>query len=132
MPKKLIRFVAVLAFVLSLFGSSGVAHAAPSPLRSHSLVPSNSPALQPLPAPSLNTGPSAQLGVQFVHVVTAANLGGPGSHVTIISNALIDGNPNAIILVTPDYNPGGLGGIYDNHPIGVYYSGGTGGSSTRI
>ena len=31
------------------------------------------------------------------------------------------GNPDAVILVTPNWNPGGQGGLYHDHPIGVYY-----------
>lgn len=37
-----------------------------------------------------------------------------------------DGNPNAVIFITHNWNPNGVGGIYDNHPLGVYYQGGTG------
>jgi hypothetical protein len=33
-----------------------------------------------------------------------------------------DGDPNAILFVTPNWNPGGVGsGVYDNHAIGVYF-----------
>ena len=42
---------------------------------------------------------------------------------TMIDNALTNDNPNAIVVVTPNYNPGGVGGTYDNHPIGVWYDG---------
>ena len=27
------------------------------------------------------------------------------------------------MIVTPSWNPGGVGGVYDNHPIGVWYDG---------
>jgi hypothetical protein len=56
----------------------------------------------------------------FVHKATAANI---LSHSTIIDYPLTNGNPNAIIFVASNYNPGGVGGVYDNHPIGVFYDG---------
>jgi len=54
----------------------------------------------------------------FVHQASAANT---ISHVTFIDHPLTNGNPTALVLVTPNYNPGGGGGTYNNHPIGVYY-----------
>ena len=33
------------------------------------------------------------------------------------------GKPGAVVLVTPNWNPGGVGGLYHDHPIGVYYYG---------
>jgi hypothetical protein len=62
------------------------------------------------------------LGVQFVHIATAESI--YASYTTIIDNPLTNGNPNAIILVTPNDNPGNVGGINDPHPIGVMYSSG--------
>ena len=60
-------------------------------------------------------------GARFVHTATAANTS--GNH-TYIDHPLTNNNPNAIVLVTPNWNPGGVGNTYNNHPIGVYYSGG--------
>jgi hypothetical protein len=57
----------------------------------------------------------------FVHKATAANTSG---HITTIDYPLTNNKPNAILLVTPNWNPGGVGGTYNNHPIGVYYTGG--------
>jgi len=54
----------------------------------------------------------------FVHKATTVI-----SHSTIIDYPLTNGKPNAIILVTPNLNPGGVGGTYDDHPIGVFYDG---------
>ena len=45
------------------------------------------------------------------------------SDYTTIDNPLTNGNPNALLLVTPNWNPGGVGGIYNNHAIGVWYTG---------
>lgn len=56
----------------------------------------------------------------FVHTTTAANTSG---HVTLINHPLSNGNPNAILIVTPNWNPGGVGGTYNNHAIGVWYTG---------
>jgi hypothetical protein len=60
-------------------------------------------------------------GARFVHTATAANTS--GNH-TYIDHPLTNNNPNAIVLVTQNWNPGGVGNTYNNHPIGVYYSSG--------
>jgi NADH:ubiquinone oxidoreductase subunit len=57
----------------------------------------------------------------FVHTATAANISG---NWTPIDHPLTNDNPNAIVLVTQNWNPGGVGSTYNNHPIGVWYSGG--------
>ena len=57
----------------------------------------------------------------FVHTATAANI---TSNWSYIDHSLTNENPNAIVLVTQNWNPGGVGGTYNNHPIGVWYSGG--------
>ena len=57
----------------------------------------------------------------FVHKATAANI---SSNWTTLDHPLTNGKPNAILLVTPNWNAGGVGGTYDNHPIGVWYVGG--------
>lgn len=57
----------------------------------------------------------------FVHQATASNI---SLHTTTVDHPLLNGNPNAIVLVTQNYNPGGVGGTYNSHPIGVYYSSG--------
>jgi hypothetical protein len=40
-----------------------------------------------------------------------------------LDDPALDGNPNALAIVTPNWNPGGTGGAYLNHPIGVMYDG---------
>jgi hypothetical protein len=57
---------------------------------------------------------------QFSHVTTSTNT---SNHVTTLSHPGLDGNSSARIIVTPNRNPGGLGGVDNNHPIGVYYTG---------
>lgn len=57
----------------------------------------------------------------YTHTATSGTITGD---YTILDNADANGNPNAIVSVTPIYNPGGgSGGVYDNHPIGVWYTG---------
>ncbi len=56
----------------------------------------------------------------FVQTVTVANSVG---NWTNLSNSITNGNPNVTVLVTPNWNPGGVGGVYDNHAIGVWYTG---------
>jgi hypothetical protein len=57
----------------------------------------------------------------FVHRVTPQNLcGGNG---TWIEHPAARGNPDAVILVTPNWNPGGQGGLYHGSALGVYYCG---------
>lgn len=55
----------------------------------------------------------------FVHHATSSNR---SNNWTEIDHPLTNGNPQAIILVTPNWNPGGGGlGTYNNHAIGVFY-----------
>jgi hypothetical protein len=57
----------------------------------------------------------------FVHTATAGN---SGINFTAIDNPLANGNPHAIILVTPNWNPGSYCACVNaNFPIGVGYVG---------
>jgi len=58
-------------------------------------------------------------GARFVHTATATNTSGSS---TYIDHPLTNENPNAIVLVTQNWNPGGISGVYNDHPIGVWYS----------
>jgi hypothetical protein len=58
----------------------------------------------------------------FIWRASAANSAGD---YTIIDNPATNGNPNLVILVTHNWNPGGVTGVYENHRLGVYYIGGT-------
>jgi hypothetical protein len=76
---------------------------------------------------SINQGaiavPGAGLGTftpVFIHRATAGNTSG---QVTVIDNPLTNGDPSAILIVTQNWNPGGVGGTYNTHPIGVFYNG---------
>jgi len=54
----------------------------------------------------------------YTHVATASNSSGDS---TYLDNVYTNNNPYALIWVTPNYNPGGKGGVYNNHNIGVWY-----------
>jgi len=59
------------------------------------------------------------LGVQFAHIATTDRIVGSN---TFIRHYATDGQPNALLFVTPDVQPGGIGGFVPNtHPIGVWY-----------
>jgi hypothetical protein len=45
--------------------------------------------------------------------------------VLYIDHPATNGNPWARLIVTPNWNLGGAGGVYNNHFIGVYYAGST-------
>jgi hypothetical protein len=59
----------------------------------------------------------------FVHRVTAANVDAFGPHRTTITHPLCDGDPNAILIITHNYNPSATGGILDTNQSSVYYNG---------
>jgi hypothetical protein len=56
----------------------------------------------------------------FIHRATAGNITG---NYTTINHPHCNGDPNAILIVTQNWNPGGGGGTYNNHSIGVFYTG---------
>jgi hypothetical protein len=66
-----------------------------------------------LVVPSNNVGTAV-----FVQTSTTANTNGD---YTLINNPLTNGRPGARIEVTQNWNPGGVGGAYNNHNIGVWY-----------
>lgn len=108
MSTKSVRFVAALIIVASIVGNRQVAWAGRN-------------AMSGADAPSF-VPPASSLGVQFVHFATAANT---SSQYTIIDHPLANGHPDAILLVTPNWNPGeDFDGVYDDHPIGVWYTSG--------
>ncbi len=55
----------------------------------------------------------------FTHTATVGTLGG---NVTFIDHPLANGHPNALVLVTQNYNPDGIGlGVDNNHHVAVFY-----------
>ncbi len=54
----------------------------------------------------------------FVHRAVPENT---RANSTYLDHPLINGDPNAILYVTQNWNPGGGDGTYNSHPIGVWY-----------
>jgi hypothetical protein len=54
----------------------------------------------------------------FVHRAGPADIFG---NVTYLDDPLLNGGPDADVSVTPNWNPGGDGGVYNDHPVGVLY-----------
>jgi len=66
---------------------------------------------------NVSVQPSSVSGL-FIHTATAAN---STANYTRMDNAFLNNNPNAIAFVTPNWNPGGIGGTFNNQAIGVFY-----------
>jgi hypothetical protein len=56
----------------------------------------------------------------FTHTANASNSSGD---YTLLDNPNSNGNPNAILSVTQNWNGSRTGGVYNNHNIGVWYTG---------
>lgn len=54
----------------------------------------------------------------FVHRATPGNI---SENSTYLDNPLANGDPNVVLYVTQNFNPGGEAGTYNEHPIGVWY-----------
>ena len=67
-------------------------------------------------------GPSdaAAFDAVFVHRATAGNV---SANSTFLDESSINDNPDAVLYVTQNWNPGGEGGTYSDHPVGVWYDG---------
>lgn len=59
----------------------------------------------------------------FVHTATAGNTSG---NVSYITHPDLDNNPGAKIVVSHNWNPGGVGGVYNDKSTGVWYNSGLG------
>ncbi len=57
----------------------------------------------------------------FIQQATTANISGSG---TAINNPLVNNQGNLILVVTQIWNPGGQGGVFNPHPIGVAFNNG--------
>ncbi len=53
---------------------------------------------------------------------TRLTLGTSFSQMTFIDHPFGNGNPHAIVSVTQNWNPGGAGGSFNDHPLGVLYN----------
>ncbi len=54
----------------------------------------------------------------IVHRATPQNTVGNS---TYVEDSLTNGNPHAVLTVTQNWNPGGKGSTYNDHPVGVRY-----------
>lgn len=54
----------------------------------------------------------------FVHRAKPENL---SENSTYLDNPRANGDPKVVLYVTQNFNPGGEGGTYNEHPIGVWY-----------
>jgi hypothetical protein len=54
----------------------------------------------------------------FVH---RANRDNNVGNATYLDNPLTNGKADALVSVTQNWNPGGGGGVYNDHPVGVLY-----------
>ena len=60
--------------------------------------------------------------VRFVQVAVSSNT---SSFFTTVNNSATNGNPKALLFVTPNWNPSNTStGTYDDHPVGVFYESG--------
>ena len=76
-------------------------------------------AASPLPAAAGGSGATI-----YVHVATAANT---TANYTDLDNPVSNGHPDAIVFVTPVWNPGGVvAGAFDYHQVGVWWHAATG------
>jgi hypothetical protein len=55
----------------------------------------------------------------FVQTSTSSNTTGD---FTLINSSLTNGKPDALLQVTQNWNPGGKGGVYNPHTVGVFYN----------
>jgi hypothetical protein len=67
------------------------------------------------PGAGINTGTFA-----FIHRAAATNISG---HVTTLYHPLTDGDPNAILMVTHNYNADISATPYETNAVGVWYNG---------
>ena len=56
--------------------------------------------------------------VKFVHYAGLVNTAG---NYTYLDNQLTKGEPDAVLSVTQNWNPGGGRGVYNNHPVDTVY-----------
>jgi hypothetical protein len=65
-------------------------------------------------------GATATGGTVAAHKVSTASIR-LGGYASLVSNALVNGRPKAMIFATPNGSPGGQKVVYDRAPIGMTY-----------
>lgn len=58
----------------------------------------------------------------FIHRAAAANIESGATHRTTIDHPLCNGDPNAMLIVTQNYNAQNSGNVTASHSVGVYYN----------
>ena len=76
--------------------------------------------LAPVPAGSAFNVAVPPADERFVHRAELLNTVGSA---TYIDDPLLNGEPDAEVTVTQNWNPGGGGGVYNDHPVGARYDG---------
>ena len=89
----------------------------PTTMPNTAVPPTAVPPILPAPPIPPTTVPSAGI-TYFVLTAVADNI---SNNWVYIDNPLTNNNPNAIVFATSNWNPGGVGGTYNNHEIGVWY-----------
>ena len=74
--------------------------------------------LAPVPAGSAFGVVLPPADESFVHRAGLLNTAGSA---TYLDDPLVNGQPDAGVSVTQNWNPGGGGGVYNDHPVGVGY-----------
>ena len=87
--------------------------------KSSGTVQDTSVAGAPTSPQTVKSASSAQTPmVTFVHKSTASNT---SANSTYIDSPLTNNKPNLFLSVTQNWNPGGKNGVYNDHPVGVWY-----------
>lgn len=74
--------------------------------------------LAPVPAGTTFKVVVSQASEGFVHRATPSNTVGDA---TYLNDPLTNGEPDSAVRATQNWNPGGGGGIYNDHPVAVFY-----------
>lgn len=74
--------------------------------------------LAPVPAGAAFEVRVPRKAERFVHRAALLNIVG---NATYLDNPLVNGEPDAAVSVTQNWNPGGGRGVYNDHPVGVLY-----------
>jgi len=67
---------------------------------------------------SPSSGAADRPGSAFVHRATPGNV---SDNSTYVDDPRTNGRPGAVVSVTQNWNPGGKGGTYNDHQVGVWY-----------
>ena len=67
---------------------------------------------------SAGQGATDSAGLAYIHRATPENT---SENSTYLDNPRLNGNPDAVITVTQNWNPDSGNGVYNDHLIGVWY-----------